>query len=213
MLVQPRGSEWTHQDLRKVAALDRWLYLDELITSTQEGIEVCVRPPSYPQYWYLDKRGSCYYSRSLFENHEYPSFTTSSGHPQKSLWVDVTIHRIALTLLQSADLYRELNIPPDEPYVLSIKHGGLKGRTSYASGLKYIGYIAYSYSSRTSQEDSHVWQWEVTQDRVRSQMVELTHQIASELFALFNFTEVPIGVVRAVLAESRTDRGVPLLQA
>ena len=209
MLVLPPDSTWTHQNLRRAALSDMWRYQDDLVIPSQEGIEVSMKHPYRPQYWYLDKRGNCYYSSALVENYQNPSF----GHPPRSLWVDVSIHRIALALLQSADLYKELSIPPDQPYLVSIKHGGLKGRTSYASSQKFIGYIAYPYSPRISQEDSHIWQGEVTQDLVRGRLTELTHEIASGLFALFNFTEVPIGVIGKLLAESHNDRGVPLLQA
>ena len=211
MLVRQRDYAWTHQDLRKAATSERWFYHDDLITPMQEGIAISLKPPNYPRYWYLDKGGSCYSSWLLQENNGSPGFSSGQGHPEKMLWVDVTIHRIALELRGSAALYKELNIPPDEPYLLSIKHGGLKGRTSYAHNFDYIGYIAYSFSSRTSQEDNHVWQGEVTQDLVSSQLVELTQRIASELFALFSFTEVPMDVVRHVLARSRNDRGEPLL--
>ena len=153
MLVQPRSSEWTHQDLRRVAVSDKWIYQDDLILPTKEGIQVSIGPPYRPQYWYLDKRGNYYYSSALVENYEHPPFTTSGGHPPRSLWVDLSIYRIALALLQSADIYRDLNVPPDEPYVLLIKHGGIKGRSSYASRS------VSEYSLRPTMYIMHIVLW------------------------------------------------------
>lgn len=202
MLVQPRGSEWTHQELRRAAASAMWFHQNELITPREEGIEVLIKPPDYPQYWYLGKTGNCYCSRSLFENHE-----RLDARSERSLRIDVSIHRIALAFRQSADLYRELNVSPDEPYLFSLKHGGLKVRALHVTRPD----IFWPRYPATSQEDSHLWQREITQDLVRSQLIELTHQVANGLSALFNFTEVPMGVVRTVLAESRTDRGEPLI--
>lgn len=212
MLVRQPDREWTHQELRRAATSEIWLYLDDLITPTQEGIAIRLKPPIYKEYGYLDKRGSCYSARLLQENYESLGSQSSHVHPAKILWVDVTIHRIAFELWKGAALYRELGVPLDEPYILSIKHEGLNGRARYAKDADYIDY-RFQYSHRISREDFHLWQGEVTQDRVRSQLIGLTHQIASKLFALFGFTEVPIGIVRGVLSKSRNDRGDYLLAA
>ena len=110
--------------------------------------------------------------------------------------------------MRSANLCKELKVPPNEPYLFSIMHCGIKGRASYAFRHEYLGYTVFP---RISQEDSHVWQREITQDLIRSHLTELTHQIASDLFALFDFTEVSKGLVDKVLRESRNERGEPLL--
>ncbi len=49
------------------------------------------------------------------------------------IWFDVRIWRIAEVILHSAALYRELGVPPDEPYLLGVNHGGLQGREFWTS--------------------------------------------------------------------------------
>ncbi len=209
MLVRPQGYEWGPQDIREAAISVRWPYGDK-ITAKQDGVEVRVdRTGSFllTKYWYLSKSGSCYSSGLLREDHESPGFWSSEGHPEKMLWVDLAIHRIGLELFWSADLYRELNVPPNEPYLFSIKHGGLRGRTIYV----YRPDILLTPYPETSQENYRVWQKEVTQDLVRSQLVELTHEIANSLFELFGFTQFPIGLVANLLKRSRTNTGQSLI--
>ena len=209
MLIRPQSSEWGLPDLRKAAISVRWPYIDR-ITAKQDGVEVRIVPTGsllLPEYWYLSKGGSCYFSGPLREDHDAPGFWSSDGHPEKMLWVDLAIHRIGLELFWSAALYKELNVPPDEPYLFSIKYGGLRGRTIYV----YRPDILHTPYPATSQEDYRVWQKEVTQDLVRSQLTELTHEIANSLFELFGFTHFGIGLVARLLSRSRTNTGQSLI--
>ena len=198
MLVRRRDSIWNIQDLRKAAVSARlpftdWINNGQLIP-TENGIEGHAAPKTNAgtEYWHLEQDGTYYSSAFFREDYEPPFFSSNSGHPNKSLWFDLAIFRIARALLRGAVLYGELDITPDEAYVVSIKHGGLGGRTIYTSEAKYPYYIDFRGTSRV---DTHEWQGEVTTDLIRGQLVELVHEIANSLFVKFEFAEVPKSLV------------------
>ncbi len=196
--VRSRASEWTRQELQKAAILAKPHYRNALVPA-QAGIEIRIGltdRPMLPEYWYLKQDGSCYSSGLLREDYTPPSFSSSLGHPDKSLWFDLAILRIARELLDSARIYKELEIAPDEPYILSINHCGLEGRTIYASDPRYP---SYTDLGRDSQVDCHLWQEEVTQDLITGRWLELTHTIANSLFSLFAFTEVPKELIHDIV--------------
>ena len=196
MLVRSRGFEWDHHQLKMAASSAKSRYWNKFVP-TQEGIEVRLVPinsTNVSEYWCLGQNGNSYSVSLLREDYEVPRFTSSQGHPEKSLWFDLAIRRIAIELMDSAKLYKELAVAPDEPFLLTIKHSGLKDRTFYTSAPEYI-----LYPRKVRQADVHVWQEEVTQDLINSQLVELTHKIASSLFALFDFTETPKDTTKNIL--------------
>ena len=210
ILVRQQGQEWDLTDLRKAASSERWVHYLNGIIPKQDGIEVRIEQSGsflLPEYWHLDKRGSCYYSGLMREDFESPGFSSSGGHPERMLWLDLAIHRIGLELWTSAALYRELGVSPDEPYLFLIKHAGLEERTIYA----YRPFDFLPPYPQKSKEPSHLWQREVTQDIVRSQLIDLTHEIANSLSGLFGFTQVPKSLVMNLLGKSHTYSGQRLV--
>ena len=97
-------------------------------------------------------------------------------------------------------LYEELGISPSEAYLVSIKHGGLEGRTIYTSEARYQYYIDFRGTSRV---DTHEWQGEVTTDLIRGQLVELVHEIANSLFVKFEFAEVSKSLADHIISKYR----------
>ena len=206
MLVRRGDSIWDIQDLRKAAVSARlpftdWINYGQLIP-TENGVEGRAAPTANAgaKYWHLEQDGT-YYSSSFFrEDYEPPFFSSNSGHPSKSLWFDLAILRIARALLRGAVLYGELDVTPDEAYVVSIKHGGLGGRTIYTSEARYPYYIDFRGTSRV---DTHEWQGEVTTDLIRGQLVELIHEIASSLFVKFEFAGISKSLVEHTISKYR----------
>lgn len=199
MLMQPSMTRWPLPFLQKAVATSG-LYSDSVSVPKQSGVEIRVGWPGDRlgrEYRYLDQAGSYYLLAALTEDYERPSFNSSMGHPASMLWIDFAIHRIVATLLDSMKVYRALDVAPDEPYLLSIRHGGLRARSLYASSIRDSLYYHVAYR-RASQENAHLWQREVTQDFIQSQYLELTTEIANSLFALFEFTEVPREVISGI---------------
>ena len=201
MLLEPPSTNWNRHILRTSSIATKKHYQD-LVRATQDGIEIRTEdfPGIAPVLWYLEQDASCYSVCPLLEDHETPSFNSSAGHPSKSLWFDMTVHRVARALLDSAALYNAMGIPPDAPYLISIRHVGLSGRVTYASSPRYLYYIA---QRQISQEDVHERVMEVTQDVVNGQIVNLTYDIIDDLFTLFNFTPVSKELIATIVEETK----------
>ena len=206
ILVRPGDSIWNIQDLRKAAVSARLPFTDRInygqLIPTANGVEGRAAPKANAgtECWHLEQDGSYYSSAFFREDYEPPFFSSSSGHPSKSLWFDLAIFRIARALLRGAMLYEELNVAPSEAYLVSIKHGGLKGRTIYTSEVRHPYDIDFRGISRV---DTHEWQGEVTTDLIRGQLVELIHEIANSLFVKFEFAEVSSSLVDHIISKYR----------
>ena len=160
----------------------------EAPTPTEAGIEarvVRVGPTQWEDYWRFERDGSYYVIRLFEEDFDEPTYGTSVGHPEKPLWLDLRIFRIAEMILHSASLYRALEVPPNEPYVLSVNHGGLRGREFWANSSRW-----HLRRGRVAQVDESHWEGEVTQDYINTSLKEITHDVANELFGFFDFANV-----------------------
>ncbi len=200
-LVRAEAPIWTPQEILKAAVSARNIPQDGFIP-IQDGIEfrmgADLLTPS--RYWKIIRSGESYSYELLMEDYEKPRFNSGLGHPEKTLWLDFGIGRIAKSLLDSAKIYEGLQVPSDETYLLAIKHNQIGGRTLYSYSYD-VRYLYYWATPRVSQENSHTWQEEVTQDRINSQLVELTHEIANSLFFLFGFAEVSEGMVEEIIRQ------------
>lgn len=207
-LVQLGGREWTQQDL--LAAAQRaelrntgWPIGLVLNTPglapvpTPDGIKARLkhyRSEQAEDFWYFRKDGSYYVSRLFEEDFGTPQFTSSAGHPESSIWFDIRIWRIAEILLHSSTLYRELGIPPDEPYILTVSHRGLAGREFYVSTAR-----RFVTRGRICQSSTATWMEEVTQDYVTTNLKDLVSKVAGGLFVLFAFAQVGREVVDEIV--------------
>lgn len=173
---------------------------------TKDGIEARLRhyretPPNWDDYWSFKKDGSYYVARLFEENFERVSYQSSEGHPEKPLWFDVRLWRIAEVVLHSAAIYRELAVPTTEPYVLSVNHVGLQGRELATSNIRR--HIRRGQICKVSDVS---WQREVSQDLVTSSLKSLVFGIASELFVLFDFFEISEEVVNDIVDQFLSSR-------
>ena len=147
-------------------------------------------------FWSLRKDASYYVSRLFEEGFESPPFTSSAGHPELAIWFDVRIWRVAEVILHSATLYRELGIPPDEPYMLAVNHRGLEGREFYVSTPR-----RHVSRGRICQSPAATWTREVTQDYVTGNLKGLVGEVVDGLFVLFDFARVGQEVVAGIVDE------------
>ena len=156
VLIRPRDSRWTIQELRKAAVSAKLPYTEwfdnSQLVPAEGGIESRTEPKSRvgADYWHLAQDGAYFSSAFFREDYEAPFFSSSLGHPTKSLWFDLAIFRIARTLLHGAHLYEELGIAPNESFSVAIKHRGLHRRTIYTSVVSYRYFINFR---RTSNVD------------------------------------------------------------
>lgn len=145
-------------------------------------------------FWYFHRDGRYYVSRLFEEDFETPAFSNSEGHPERSIWFDIRIWRIAEVFLHSATLYRELGIRPDKPYALTINHRGLEAREFYVSTAR-----RFVSRGRICRSPAATWTREVTQDYVTSNLKGLVGEVASGLFVLFDFAQVSQEVVDSIV--------------
>ena len=138
-------------------------------------------------FWTLDRGGEFYYAGVFEEEVAWPHMGSREVHPDRILWFDIRIWRIAEALLHSAALYRALGVRPDQPYALNMSHHGLRERQLGSSKGSYL-----VFGGRFSSSDHATWQRILTQDQVKASLGELVHTIADELFVLFDFAKLPI---------------------
>ncbi len=127
MLSRSSGAKWTLQELRKATEAVKYSYS---YSAAGEGIRIVeLRRDNdhLPEYWYLRNDGACYSAGWLREDYSQPNFCRSSSHPPKTLWIDLSISRIALELRNSAEIYKSLDVVPKEPFQILIRHNGLRG--------------------------------------------------------------------------------------
>lgn len=145
-------------------------------------------------YWSFSVDGSYYVSRLFEEDFASPSFTSSQGYPERAVWFDTRIWRIAEVILHSATLYRELGIPPDEPYTLTVNHKGLEGREFYVSSPNRL-----VIRGRICRSPEATWTREITQDLVTSDLKNLVGEVTDGLFVLFDFAQVTHTIVGEIV--------------
>lgn len=136
-------------------------------------------------FWTLDRDGAFYASRLFEEDYRTPNFNSSRGHPERALWFNTRIWRIAELILHSASLSRELGVTPSEPYELAINHQGLVDRELYSSDMQWRlprGMICRVPTASRSRE--------VTQDLVNTNLKDLVANVADGLFVLFDFCDL-----------------------
>lgn len=208
-LLSLSGREWNQNELRKVAELGElrntgWPIGLVLNTDpgkpipTLAGIEARISHfgESWQDYWRFGKDGSYYVIRILEEENEPLRWTSSLGHPERMLWFDIRIWRIAEVILHSASLYRELGVPTNEPYLLAVNHGGMDEREFYVSTA--ARHVRRGRVSHTREID---WNKEVTQDYVTSNLRSLVREVASNLFVLFDFMEIETRIIDDIINE------------
>ena len=214
-LVQPVGHDWNQHDL--LAAAERaelkntgWpiglvIHKAGLApTPTPDSVEARLEHHASGQvedFWSFHKDGSYYVSRLFEEDFGPPSFTTSEGHPERVIWFDIRVWRIAEVILHSAKLYRELNVQPNVPYVLAVNHQGLDAREFYVSTPS-----RFVYRGRICRSSAAIWTKEVTQDYVVSNLKRLVGEVANGLFVLFDFAQVGQEVIDGIVGEFLSSR-------
>ena len=199
LLSCSRDRKWTPYELRKAVEAVKYSYSYSVLKEGIKILELRQDCDQLPEYWYLRNDGSCYSAGWLREDYSRPKFSRSSGHPPKSLWIDLSINRIALELRNSAEIYKSLDVAPKEPYQFYIRHNGLHGRSLYAYNLKYLVALGSVIRSPLSSRNSHEWQEEVSRDQVERHLVHWTHCIVNSLFSNFESVEIPLEMVRTRL--------------
>ena len=182
--------EWRRRELRDAArgAESVWTVVwDPKVTS--DGIDD--RDAESGAYWFLGEDGSFYFLRLFQED-----IRAKAGDQNQVFWFDTSIWRIAEALLHSAALYRALGIRPDQPYVLSVNHHGLKGRELSCDDPAHADLIT---RGSVSPAEPRGWSKTLTQDQVRVAKREIVREVADKILELFEFEGLSAGDFDTVL--------------
>jgi hypothetical protein len=130
-------------------------------------------------YWALRRNGDFYLLRDLFED--------VRRTEQDTIFINTRIAQTTEAILYCARLYNQLRIDPSETVHVSVRHGGLKGRT-----LTWVDRFGLdSEDDSETVEDQSVTEFRVVLSELQSRLVELVKTICEPLFTLFNFYRVP----------------------
>ncbi|MCH8206756.1 MAG: hypothetical protein IH956_07100 [Chloroflexi bacterium] len=192
-LLQVGGRKWDQAQLLEAAKRGQLPHTGWPIGVVLEPPDVRPRPMAdgieatlgQEDYWAFKEDSSYYVFRQFEENSQKASFTSSLGHPERPIFFDTRILRIVELLIHSTTLYRSLGIPPDEPYLLSINHGGIRNREFYVNTMDW-----HVRRGRVCKVPAAEWTREVTQDYAITQLKPLVEEIANGLFVLFDFAKV-----------------------
>lgn len=125
-------------------------------------------------YWTLSKGGDFYTLASLFEDER----TTSA------VYFDTRIVRATEALLHCAGLYKALGLEPNAHVEMTVRYGGLRGRTLTAASPSRRNFPKY----RNLHEDEvSVPPITFRLGAVETEIVDLVKKLSEPLFAIFDF--------------------------
>ena len=202
--------QWSRDDLRRAAASTElpsyWLSDPKPL---RDGVEFHTPTPTpflyVPYALRIRTDGAFYVCIPLMsEDYALPASHETPSLPDRPMYADPSIHRIAWMNRVGIALYEALGIAPNEPYFLCVRHGGIGGReTSVYDTMHYWFRYQLDIEGRKSLANSHEWQREVTLDFAKENRRDLVAQIVNSLFELFNFLLVPGGLINEVFNRSK----------
>ena len=175
--------------------------------ATSSGIETRIHRdraeggPGWEDYWEFGTDGRFYVVRIFEEEFHEADRNIFDDAPESPVWLETRIWIITELLLHSASLYRALNIPPSESYLLGISRGGLVGKELWTSSKTRL-----MRREKICHAPSSSWTRELTQDLVLADLDALVNDVTKSLFVLFNFAEIPVETISAIVGEFRRSR-------
>jgi nucleoside 2-deoxyribosyltransferase len=145
--------------------------------ATKEGISAQIVSSPHYDCWALNKDGSFYLLRNLWET----ELETQNHH----IMYDMRIRQLTEVLLYSLRLYQGLGALPDDLIYISVKHGGLRGYNLDSSERRFF------VRANRSQEDESLIEIEITLAEIEQpNIVALVEKFTKPLFTLFDFFEI-----------------------
>ena len=132
-------------------------------------------------YWTLTKSGDFYTLMSLSEDHR------DEDRAHRTIYFDARIVRAAEALLHCANLYKILGIEPSAHIDMTVRYGGLKGRTLAPASLEMV----YHGGGENSYEDEvSIPTITFKLGGMQAEMVELVKKLCEPLFVIFDYAEI-----------------------
>jgi len=138
-------------------------------------------------YWSLKQDGSFYLLKSLFEDVRKPNY----------LFFNTRTIRITEVLMYILNLYSKLEVNNNEPIIISIRHGGLKGRIMGAAGNRLI------FEQRKSNEDEVNTEIQTSLKEIDENMTDVVFKFTTPLFEMFDFFSVDKKIIDDIVSNYR----------
>ena len=143
-------------------------------------------------YWILTKAGDFYTLRSLSEDEREVDGSTGS------IWFDIRIVRATEALLHCANLYKALGVDPGAHVELTVRYGGLHGRTLTTSSAYWIGVVA---GENLHEDIVRISPITFRLGDVETDIVDLAKKLCEPLFVIFDYSSVPNDIYRQIVAK------------
>ena len=117
-----------------------------------------------------------------------------------TIWFDVRIGRAAEALVHCANLYKALGVEPNAHIEMTVRYGGLRGRTLTAADSWLIDLVA----TRKNLYEGEVSIPPITfkLGAAETEIVLLTKRLCEPLFVIFDYVSLPDDVYQTIIADS-----------
>jgi hypothetical protein len=143
-------------------------------------------------YWALTKGGDFYTLMSLSEDNR------DENRAGKTIYFDTRIMRAAEALLHCANLDKTLGIQPNAQIDMTVRYGGLKGRTLAPTSTESV---YYGGGENSYEDEVSIPAIAFKLGAVRAEMVELVKKLCAPLFVIFDYAELPDNIYRKTVTD------------
>ncbi len=157
----------------------------DIVVPTAEGIKSKIAWRQYYDFWALNKDGTFYLLRKLWEN--------ETAKPV--VMYDMRIKQTTELLLYFTRLYKGLGVSQDDPIAVSTKYGGLKGYQLLKSPSDSLDWEVItamaSFKNNACQEPEVEISVITTIRELETNITDIVDKLTKPLFIMFQFFEVP----------------------
>ena len=147
-------------------------------------------------YWTLTKTGDFYTLRSLSEDEREVDRST------RSIWFNIRIVRATEALLHCANLYKALGVDPGAHVEMTVRYGGLHGRTLTASpSPSSFSLIDVAHGENLQEDLVRISPITFRLGDLETDIVDLVKKLCEPLFVIFDYFSVPDDIYRQIVTE------------
>src|ERR1039457_2180402 len=140
-------------------------------------------------YWTLTKSGDFYTLMSLTEEDE--------DRFRNSITFDSRVVRATDALLHCSNLYRVLGAEPNAHVEMTVRYGGLRGRTL----LAYLTGLPVQARRNLHEDDVRIPPVVFRVGAVEAELVDLVKKLCEPLFVIFDFASFPDDIYRQIVTD------------
>jgi len=149
-------------------------------------------PGHFFDYWILTKTGDFYTLRSLSEDEREVDRSTSI------IWFNIRIVRATEALLHCASLYKVLGVDPGAHVEMTVRYGGLRGRTLRTSSMNWYGRVG---GENIHEDIVRISPITFRLGDVETDIVDLVRKLCEPLFVIFDYFSVPDVIYHQIVTD------------